>query len=127
MRHVFAAMAPFLDHHLLVLIRFPWRMGLFSPGPLVPVHVSVYVRVRRTWFCPVFHGARHVPSTMGVGRFFSRLRVHPVHGSVYGSEYVWLPRGWFCQDFRGARPAPPTTGLGSSFPSRGTPRSRGRV
>ena len=69
MRHVFAAMAPFLDHHFLFLIRFPCRMGLFSPGPLVPVHVSVYVRVPRTLFCPVFHGARPVPSTTAVGRF----------------------------------------------------------
>src|SRR4051812_39593208 len=34
------------------------------------------------WFCPVFHGAHHVPSTTAVGRFFtcprtarSRVRV----------------------------------------------------
>src|SRR4051812_18618742 len=123
MTHVFAAMAPLLDHHLLVLIRFPWRMGLFSPGPLVPVHVSVYVRVRRTWFCPVFHGARHVPSTTGVGRFFSRIHVQPVHGSVY----VCVPRTWFCPVFHVARPVPSTTGVGRFFPCPRTARSRVRV
>src|SRR4051812_36599421 len=47
-----------------------------------PVHGSVYVRVPCTWFCPVFHAARHVSSMTAVGRFFpcprtarSRVRV----------------------------------------------------
>src|SRR3954463_11173 len=44
--------------------------AVFSRVHVQPVHGSVYVRVRRTWFCPVFHGARHVPSTTAVGRFF---------------------------------------------------------
>src|SRR3990170_50253 len=43
----------------------------------VPVHGSVYgsvyVPLPRTWFCPVFHGARPVPSTTGVGQFFHVL------------------------------------------------------
>src|SRR4051812_35273856 len=50
-------------------------VGRFFPCvQLQHVHVSVqgsvYVRVPRTWFCPVFHGARHVSSTTAVGRFF---------------------------------------------------------
>ena len=81
---------------------FPWRASgsvhdgrrpLFSRVHVPPVHGSVYVCVPRTWFCPVFHGARPVPSTTGVGHFFSRVHVQPVHGSVYVcASYVVLPR-----------------------------------
>src|SRR3954467_8648979 len=83
----------------------------------------VYVRVPRTWFCPVFHGARHVPSTTGVGRFFPRLHVQPVHGSVY----VCVPRTWFCPVFHCARHVPSTTALGRFFTCPRTARSRVRV
>src|SRR3954466_5201647 len=75
----------------MVLPTFPWRASrsvhdgrrpFFPCVHVQPVHGSVYVRVPRTWFCPVFHGARHVSSTTAVGRFFpcprtarSRVRV----------------------------------------------------
>src|SRR4051812_36599419 len=56
-------------------------VGRFFPCvQLQHVHVSVqgsvYVRVPRTWFCPVFHGARHVSSMTAVGRYF------PCHGTA---------------------------------------------
>src|SRR3954462_8518775 len=76
-------------------------VGRFFPCvQLQPVHASVsgsvYVRVPRTWFCPVFHGARHVSSMTAVGRFYpcprtarSRVRVR-VRVRVCAS-YVVLP------------------------------------
>src|SRR4051812_43098541 len=78
------------------MARVPFRprraSAVFSRVHVQPVHGSVYVRVRRTWFCPVFHGARHVPSTTGVGRFFpcprtarSRVRVRAC------ASYMVLP------------------------------------
>src|SRR3954470_16058046 len=70
----------------------------------------MYVCVPHMWFCPVFHGARHVPSTTGVGRF-SRVHVQPVHGSVY----VRVRRTWFCPVFHRARHVPSATGVGRFF------------
>src|SRR4051812_13051428 len=60
--------------------------AVFSRFHLKPVYWTVEGRVEghvpRTWFCPVFHGARHVSSMTAVGRFFpcphiarSRVRV----------------------------------------------------
>src|SRR4051812_49807799 len=62
--------------------------AVFSRVHVQPVHGSVYVRVRRTWFCPVFHGARHVPSTTRVGRVFpfqrtARLRCRVLPEAAY--------------------------------------------
>ena len=68
---------------------FPWRASgsvhdgrrpLFSRVHVPPVHGSVYVCVPRTWFCPVFHGARPVPSTTGVGHFFPVSTYRPFTG-----------------------------------------------
>jgi len=60
----------------------------FFPGPLVPVsgsvYGSVYASVPRRWFCPVFHGARPVPFTTGVGHFFPRVPVPPGLGPCTG-------------------------------------------
>src|SRR4051812_7868913 len=61
---------------------------------------SVYVRVPRTWFCPVFHGARHVSSMTAVGRFFPcprtarsrvrvRVRVRPCASYVVLPSFPW--------------------------------------
>src|SRR3954464_15898149 len=70
--------------------------AVFSRVHVQPVHGSVYVRVRRTWFCPVFHGARHVPSTTGVGRFFpcprtarSRVRVRACASYMVLPSFPW--------------------------------------
>src|SRR3954469_17094493 len=56
----------------------------------------MYVRVRHTWFCPIFPGARHVPSTTSVGLFFtcprtarSRVRVRVRVRAC--ASYVVLP------------------------------------
>src|SRR3954463_5646210 len=85
------------------------------------------VRVPRTWFCPLFHGARHVSSMTAVGRFFPCVQLQPVHGSVYGSVYVRVPRTWFCPVFHGARHVSSTTAVGRFFPCPRTARSRVRV
>src|SRR3954470_23686078 len=58
--------------------------AVFSRVHVQPVHGSVYVRVRRTWFCPVLHGARHVPSTTSVGRFFHVSTYSPFTGPCKG-------------------------------------------
>src|SRR3990170_1352122 len=59
----------------------------------VPVHGSVYAYVPSTWFCPVFHGARPVPSTTAVGHFFtctrSRVRVRVRASSVLLPSFPW--------------------------------------
>src|SRR3954468_8977010 len=69
--------------------------AVFSRVHVQPVHGSVYVRVRRTWFCPVFHGARHVPSTTGVGRFFHVSTYSPFKGPCKGPcTSVCLVRGF---------------------------------
>ena len=90
---------------------FPWRASgsvhdgrrpLFSRVHVPPVHGSVYVCVPRTWFCPVFHGARPLPSTTGVGHFFP---VSPCTSLCT----------WFCLIFHGARPVPSTTLARVSF------------
>src|SRR4051812_41922928 len=58
------------------------------------------VRVPRTWFCPVFHGARHVSSMTAVGRFFTcprtarsrvrvRVRVRPCASYVVLPSFPW--------------------------------------
>src|SRR3954463_16566644 len=85
------------------------------------------VRVPRTWFCPLFHGARHVSSMTAVGRFFPCVQLQPVHGSVYGSVYVRVPRTWFCPVFHGARHVSSTTAVGRFFPCPRTARSLVRV
>ena len=67
----------------------------FFPGPLVPVSGSVYASVPRRWFYPVFHGARPVPSTTGVGYFFSRVPVPPGLGPCTGPcTRRWLVGGF---------------------------------
>src|SRR3954462_2043470 len=70
--------------------------AVFSRVHVQPVHGSGSVRVRRTWFCPVFHGARHVPSTTGVGRFFpcprtarSRVRVRACASYMVLPSFPW--------------------------------------
>src|SRR3954471_15661586 len=69
--------------------------AVFSRVHVQPVHGSVYVRVRRTWFCPVFQGARHVPSTTGVGRFFHVSTYSPFTGPCKGPcTCVCLVRGF---------------------------------
>src|SRR3954463_11821382 len=85
------------------------------------------VRVPRTWFCPLFHGARHVSSMTAVGRFFPCVQLQPVHGSVYGSVYVRVPRTWFCPVFHGARHVSSMTAVGRFFPCPHIARSRVRV
>src|SRR6266516_4114218 len=52
----------------------------------------MYVCVRRTLFCPVFHGVRPVPSTTSTGHFFPVSSYRPllVRVRVRGS-YVVLP------------------------------------
>src|SRR3954463_4661631 len=85
------------------------------------------VRVPRTWFCPLFHGARHVSSMTAVGRFFPCVQLQPVHGSVYGSVSVRVPRTWFCPVFHGARHVSSMTAVGRFFPCPRTARSRVRV
>jgi hypothetical protein len=68
--------------------------GTFFPCPRVlPVYDSVYEWVPRTWFCPVFHGARPVSSPTGVGHFFP---VSPFFARVLvrvrvGASYMVLP------------------------------------
>ena len=54
----------------------------------------MYVCVPRTWFCPVFHGARPVPSTTGVGHFFPVSTYSPFTGPC-----MCVPRTWFCPGF----------------------------
>src|SRR6266566_1356484 len=48
--------------------------GTFFPCPRTArsgsVYGSVYASVPRRWFCPVYHGARPVPSSTDVGYFF---------------------------------------------------------
>src|SRR4051812_22420571 len=73
--------------------------AVFSHVHVQPVHGSVYVRVRLTWFCLVFHGARHIPSTMGVSRFFHVSTYSPFTGPCKGPcTCVCLVRGFaqFC-------------------------------
>ena len=79
---------------------FPWRASgsvhdgrrpLFSRVHVPPVHGSVYVCVPRTCFCPVFHGARPVPSTTGVGHFFPVSTYSPFTGPC---TCVCLVRGF---------------------------------
>ena len=84
----------------VVLPSFPWRASgsvhdgrrpLFSRVHVPPVHGSVYVCVPRTCFCPVFHGARPVPSTTGVGHFFLVSTYSPFTGPC---TCVCLVRGF---------------------------------
>src|SRR4051812_46873872 len=62
--------------------------AVFSRVHVQPVHWSVLCPVYRpsprSWFCPVFHGARHVPSTTGVGRFFHVSTYSPFTGPCKG-------------------------------------------
>src|SRR6266566_816070 len=64
------------------------RRALFFPCPRTArsgsVYGSVYASVPRRWFYPVFHGAHLVPSTTGVGHFFSRVPVPPGLGPCTG-------------------------------------------
>ena len=67
----------------VVLPSFPWRASTSVHDGRPPVFSRVHVhpvhgpckgpstrRVPRTWFCPVFHGPRQLPSTTAVGHFF---------------------------------------------------------
>jgi len=94
---------------------FPWRASgsvhdgrrpLFSRVHVPPVHGSVYVCVPRTWFCPVFHGARPVPSTTGVGQFFPVSSYSP----------FTAPFKCFCLVINGARPHPSMKYVKHFFP-----------
>ena len=99
----------------------------------------MYAYVRSTSFCPVFHGARTVPSQTGVRdvffpcdrpctgpctctclvrRFaqFFMSHVQLLHGtgrcwSVHGSMYAYVPSTSFCPVFNVARAAPSQTGV----------------
>ena len=73
-------------------------------------------RVPRTWFCPVFHGARQLPSTTAVGHFFPVSTYSPFTGPCKGPCTRRVPRTWFCPVFHGARPLPSTTAVGQFFP-----------
>ena len=80
----------------MACVRFRPRRAspTFSRVHVPPVHGSVYVCVPRTWFCPVFHGARPVPSTTGVGHFFPVSTYSPFTGPC-----MCVPRTWFCPGF----------------------------
>src|SRR6266516_763578 len=57
---------------------------------------SLYVCVRRTLFCPVFHGVRPVPSTSSTGHFFPVSSYRPllVRVRVRGSYFVLPSFAW---------------------------------
>src|SRR5918994_571263 len=61
--------------------------GTFFPCPRTarsrgPCKGPCTRRVPRTWFCPVFHGARQLPSTTAAGHFFPVSTYSPFTGSV---------------------------------------------
>src|SRR4051812_18583296 len=70
--------------------------AVFSRVHVQPVHGSVYVRVRRTWFCPVFPVAPRSLSTAGVRFFFpcprtarSRVRVRACASYMVLPSFPW--------------------------------------
>ena len=73
-------------------------------------------RVPRTWFCPVFHGARQLPFTTAVGHFFPVSTYSPFTPPCKGPCTRRVPRTWFCPVFHGARQLPSTTAVGHFFP-----------
>ena len=115
---------------------FPWRASgsvhdgrrpLFSRVHVPPVHGSVYVCVPRTWFCPVFHGARPVPSTTGVGHFFPVSTYSPFTGPCNGPcTCVCVVRG-FAQFSMTRVRFRPRRASATFFPCPRTARSRVRV
>ena len=95
----------------------------FFPGPLVPVSGSVYASVPRRWFCPVFDGARPVPSTTGVGHFFSRVPVPPGLGPCTGPCTRRCLVGGFTQFSMARVQFRPRRASGTFFPCPRTARS----
>ena len=63
-------------------------------------------RVPRTWFCPVFHGARQLSSTTAVGQFFPVSSYSP----------FTAPFKCFCLVINGARPHPSMKYVKHLFP-----------
>ena len=85
--------------------------GTFFPCPRTarsrgPCKGPCTRRVPRTWFCPVFHGARQLPSTTAVGQFFPVSSYSP----------FTAPFKCFCLVIHGARPHPSMKYVKHFFP-----------
>ena len=91
-------------------------MGHFFPDLSYPFTGPCTRRVPRTWFCPVFHGARQLPFTTAVGHFFPVSTYSPFTAPCKGPCTRRVPRTWFCPVFHGARQLPSTTAVGQFFP-----------
>ena len=70
------------------------------------VYWSVYGSWNRMCFCPVFHGARQLPSTTAVGQFFPVSSYSP----------FTAPFKCFCLVIHGARPQPSMKYVKHLFP-----------
>ena len=107
---IVCAFAMFSMTHVQLRPRRP--SGTFFPCPRTarsrgPCKGPCTRRVPRTWFCPVFHGARQLPSTTAVGHFFPVSTYSPFTGPCTRR----VPRTWFCPVFHVARIRPSPTPL----------------